>query len=243
MDWDILIRIASKYSLEYIPEYMGCLREYAATKSSAGGKRRVRELRTLLRRHTGQWLPPGYVVYGLDTYYKIWCEAIGRILTPRLKPVSARLQSLVQIGAGLVIARTVRDSQGLYSDAWATRRLRYMLPPGRGPLLIEGTLPDWGGVFGGQKLRVTANDRCLGEFPVPVGDFQVRVEIPPDLHHQLLRLVVRARRWLMPGRFTLTGDRRRLAYLLKSIRWAEPLAVEELWNRSPSAGSGVPKPG
>src|SRR5215831_13632188 len=43
MDWDILIRIGKKYDLAYIPEYMGCLREYAEAKSFAGGKRRSRE--------------------------------------------------------------------------------------------------------------------------------------------------------------------------------------------------------
>src|SRR5437773_10477182 len=31
MDWDILIRIGMKYPLEYIPEYMACLREYSTT--------------------------------------------------------------------------------------------------------------------------------------------------------------------------------------------------------------------
>ena len=239
MDWDILIRIASKYSLAYIPEYMGCLREYPAAKSSAGGKRRIRELRALLRRHTGQWVPPGYVVYGLDTYHKLWCDAISRMVPSRLEAVSSRLQWLVRTGAGLIIARTIRDSQGLYGDFWASRRLRYMLPPGEGSLLIEGSLPDWKGAFEGQKLVVTANDRYLGEFPVALGDFQVRVDIPPELQHQLLHLIVRAGRWAMPSRVALTGDRRRLAYYLKSIRWSEPLTVEELRKRCPQPGRVV----
>jgi glycosyltransferase involved in cell wall biosynthesis len=228
MDWDILIRIASKYPLEYIPEYMGCLREYEEAKSSAGGKRRIRELRMLLRRHTGLWLPPGYVVYGLDTYHRIWCDAIERMFAPALKPVSAKLQSLVRLAAGLIISYTARDSQGLYSDAWAARRLHFMLPPGTGPLIIEGTLPDWGKTFERQRLRVTANRRRLGEFPVPVGEFQLVVDIPPDLQRQLLRLTIQAKRWLMPGRFTLRGDRRRLAYRFGSIRWSQPAEARPL---------------
>jgi hypothetical protein len=36
MDWDLLIRIALKYPLEYIPEYLGCLREYPEGRCCAG---------------------------------------------------------------------------------------------------------------------------------------------------------------------------------------------------------------
>jgi glycosyltransferase involved in cell wall biosynthesis len=58
MDWDILIRIAQRYPLEYVPEYLGCLREYPAAKSYSGGAARVCEIRDLLRRHTGMRTPP-----------------------------------------------------------------------------------------------------------------------------------------------------------------------------------------
>ena len=41
MDWDILIRIGLRYPMVYVPEYMGCLREYAEAKTFAGGIRRA----------------------------------------------------------------------------------------------------------------------------------------------------------------------------------------------------------
>jgi glycosyltransferase involved in cell wall biosynthesis len=225
MDWDILVRIASKYPLEYVPEYMGCLREYADAKSSAGGKRRIRELRDLLQRRTGLRVPPGYIVYGLDTYHRMWCEGLERLFSPRLKPVSKRLQSLVRLSAGVIIGRVVRDSQGLYPDGWAARRLRYMLPQGEGSLIIEGTLPAWFSLRG-QRLRVDANGSVLGEFPISAGDFQMRVDIPPHLQRHLLRLTIRASRGVFTSMLPLRPDRRCLAYQLKSIRWshAEPLA-------------------
>ena len=220
MDWDLLIRIGMKYPLEHVPEFMGCLREYPEAKSFAGGKRRIRELGNMLQRHTGMRISPGYVVYGLDTYHQIWCGQVERLFTPRLKPVSTKLQSVIRLCAGLIIGRTIRNSQGLYSDGWAGPRLRYMLPPGSGQFMIEGSLPNCRPLHG-QKLNVTANGRLLGEFELPFGDFQLTVPLPPALDRQLLHLRIEASRSFMPGSFTLQGDRRRLAYLFKSIRFAK----------------------
>lgn len=217
MDWDLLIRIGKKYHLEYIPEYTGCLREYPEAKSSAGGMRRIRELRQMLQRHTRMRVPPGYIVYGLETYHRIWCERVEQWSTPGLKPLAERVQSAIRFGAGFIIGHTIRDSQGLYSDGWAARLLRYMLPPGTGPLLIEGRLIDWE-VFRGQKLRITANELPLGEFQVPFGDFCLEVPLPPELQGKLLNLRIKASRSVMPTSYNLFGDRRRLAYHLKSIR-------------------------
>jgi hypothetical protein len=220
MDWDLLIRIGKKYPLEYIPEYMGCLREYPEAKSSAGGTRRIGEIRDLLRRHTGMRIPPGYIVYGLDTYQRIWCERIERFFTPKLKSISELAQYVIRCGAGFLVGRTIRDSQGLYSDRWASRRLRYMLPPGCGSLLIEGSLPNWDTLCA-QRMHIDANGQHLGQFHLPFGDFQLEVALPPSLQGQLLHLTIKTSRWFAPGRFTLRGDRRRLAYQLKSIRWAQ----------------------
>ncbi|MGA3238706.1 MAG: glycosyltransferase family 2 protein [Bryobacteraceae bacterium] len=217
MDWEILIRIGKKHPLGYIPEYMGCLREYAEAKSSSGGARRVREIRDMLRRHTDRYLPPGYIVYGLDTHHEIWCERIRR--TAMLRPIAGKLQSLVKLAAGLTICYMDRYSQGLYTDGWAGPVLRYMLHPGSGPLIVEGTVPAWGKAFRGQKLSIVANGRTLGRFPLAAGDFSIQVELPPDLAGQLLRLRIKASRWIIPSGFTLQGDHRRLAYLVKGIRW------------------------
>jgi len=148
MDWDILIRIGMRYPLEYIRKYMGCLREYPGAKTSTGGALRIRELRDMLARHTGTRYSPGYIVYGLDTYHQIWCRKIEQLFTPTLRPLSTMAQSAIRFGAGLIIGQTISRSQGLYSDGWAGRLLRYMLPPGNGQLIIEGSLPGWGHLIG-----------------------------------------------------------------------------------------------
>lgn len=226
MDWDILIRIGMQYPLHYVPAFMGCLREYPEAKSFAGGARRAREIRDMLRRHTLKRLPEGYIVYGLDTYQQLWCNRLQQVFG-RAKPIERVLQSAIRFGAGTIIGRTVRDSQGLYSDGWAARVLHYMLPPDEhAAFMIEGSLPDWR-ALAGQVLRVVANGRWLGDLRVPVGDFQLSVALPPELRGRALELTITASRCVIPARFPLRGDRRRLAYLLKAIRWTQSSPQED----------------
>jgi hypothetical protein len=228
MDWDILIRIGMKYQLEYVPEYMGCLREYPEAKSFSGGAARVREIRRMLQRHTGLRVSPGYVVYGLDTYHRLLCDRIDHALAPMLKPVSETLKSVVRFGAGLVIRHTITDSQGLYPDGWVGRSLNYMLPAGGGGLVIEGCLPNWDRLEE-QRLDVRANGVSLGGWDVRAGDFRIKVPVPRGIASEPLRLRIEASQWVMKERFGVSGDRRRVAYRLKSIRLehtpAESLAI------------------
>lgn len=37
MDWDLLVRLGKRFGLRYVPEYLGCLREYGETKTASGG--------------------------------------------------------------------------------------------------------------------------------------------------------------------------------------------------------------
>lgn len=235
MDWDILIRIGLKYDLVYIPQFMGCLREYPEAKSSAGGMRRTREIREMLRRHTGRRLSPGYVVYGLDTWHQLTCQRIDGVLAPGLKQVTAGLKYGVRLTAGLIISHTIAHSQGLYPDGWAGRRLLYMLPASDGPIRIEGTLPDHDELYG-QRLYIKANGRDVCGLDVPFGPFQFDITPPAGFGDGPLHLKITALRSFMPGRFTLNGDRRHLAYRLNSIRRADSsLPVEILASAAVSA--------
>ena len=225
MDWDVLIRIAKKYPIAYIPEYLGCLREYPEAKSFSGGAERIRELHGLLRRHTGLRMPPGSVVYGLDTYHRIWCARVDRLVGRLCRPVSDRLERLIRLAAGLMISHTVQNSQGLYSDGWVGPVLRYMLPPSAGPLFIEGSIPEWSGNFYQQAIRVKANGLPLKSFFVPAGDFRLEIAVPAELQNQSLLWEIRASHSTIPARFSLRGDHRRLAYKLKCIGYAEPHAT------------------
>ncbi len=136
MDWDILIRMGMKYPLEYIPEYMACLREYATTKSFSGGATRAREIRRMLRRHTGMSFPPGYLVYGLDTHHRLWCDSINRQL-PTFKPLSTLLQSAIRSASLSLIGRTLPD--------WKPLRGQRLRIRANGQLVGEVQVPS--GVF------------------------------------------------------------------------------------------------
>jgi hypothetical protein len=239
MDWDIFVRIAGLRPLEHIPEYLGCIREYPETKSSAGGAERVREIRDLLRRNTGLWLPPGYIVYGLETYRRIWCGKIASHTPDFLSPLSRRAQACLSTAAGLAIAHTIVHSQGLYSDRWASKTLHYMLPPGRGNLVIEGEVPEHIVSLRGQGLEIDCCGRPLGTFPLPAGNFCLDAPVPADLQGRVLDLRLRARRRVIPSRMPFRGDRRRLSYLLNSIRWTEALDADIAATDARELGTGV----
>jgi glycosyltransferase involved in cell wall biosynthesis len=230
MDWDILIRLGKRYPLEYIPAYMACLREYPEAKTFAGGVERVSEIRSMLSRHTGMLLSPGYVVYGLDTYHQILCRKVDQLFLPRLPSIAEKLRWLIRYTAGKIVSRTVRESQGLYADGWAGPVLRYMLSAGSGGLTFEGSTPQSGG-FRDQQVRISANGVRLGQFQLPPGDFHLTVPLPPRLDSQSLNLKIKAARSVVSLSETADGSRRRLAYRLKSIRRAGA-AADMPWEKS-----------
>ncbi|MGO9228980.1 MAG: glycosyltransferase family 2 protein [Bryobacteraceae bacterium] len=217
LDWDLLIRVGLKYQLLYVPEYFACIREYPETKSSSGGTKRVRELHAMLRKHTGLVLPPGSVVYGLDTYAGLACQAIRRH-TPRLaRPVGAALESAVRFVFGNVISRTARHAQGLYAGGWAGKTLHYMLRSGYHSVAIEGSVPEWMPQLRGQVLQVECNGRSLGSYAVPVGAFRVEFEVPADLRGQALRLRIAARRSVVTSLLPLRELPHRVAFRLDRV--------------------------
>ena len=221
LDWDLLIRIGFKYRLAYVSQNLGCLREYAEAKSSSGGVGRVRELHSMLRKHTALLLPPGSVVYGLDTYSQLACRAIRR-RTPRfLGPAGSLLENAVRFAAGNIVGRTLFHAQGLYADGWAGKTLLYMLRSGCRSVFIEGSVPQDVRQIREQSLRLECNGRRIGRYAVGPGEFKIKIEVPSDLTGQPLRLRIVARRSFVPSRSPWKGDRRRLAFQLGSIRCAD----------------------
>ncbi len=84
MDWDLLIRIGKRFELRYIPEPMGCLREYPEAKSFSGGRQRIREIGALMKEHAGRKFTPGYIVYALHAYRAMWCDRVSWPLARRV---------------------------------------------------------------------------------------------------------------------------------------------------------------
>ena len=202
MDWDLLIRIGKRYEIGFIPEYMGCLREYETAKSFSGGHRRFGELARIMREHGRMRYPPGFFLYGLDTY-----QAILR----RYLPVP--IARLVTRAAFQVYARIVQG-QGLHADGWAGKHVRYMLPAGTKKVLIKGRLPDIPDLVG-QRLRIICNGVFSLEQAIPQGEFQLEFDCtdgdqPPSIEIRALKAT--------RGK---TTDRRKIAYHLTEIICAE----------------------
>jgi glycosyltransferase involved in cell wall biosynthesis len=218
MDWEILIRIAKRYPIEYIPEYMGCLREYGEAKTFSGGGRRFKELAEIMRRHGTVRYPPGYFTYGLDTYQKTVCDAIQRLTPGFLQVPSKKVQSVVNYLAHRHIDRILRDSQGLYADGWAGPVLRYMLPPGGETVRICGSLPEMSDQLRTQRLSISVNGRVQQNQPIGFGAFAI--DLTGVETGKPVRLDVTASRFVVPSKLGLGPDPRRISYLLESIAWA-----------------------
>lgn len=218
MDWDILIRIGKRYPLEYVPEYMGCLREYADAKTFSGGGKRIRELKRMLQHHTGLRMPPGYITYGLYSYQQEWRRRLENAAPPLLRLPAKLAAYLIYLTAGYLTMRVVRNAQGWYPDGWAAPVVKWMLPPGSGDAIVRGTVPVGYKELAGQTLSVVSNGRLLGRQQFGFGDFEMIVPV----HSEGLEPVhfeIRASRYFLEPRWGKQFSLRRQSYVLKSVEW------------------------
>lgn len=211
MDWDLLIRLGKRFGLAYVPSKMGCLREYGAAKSFAGGQTRFRELAALLQKHSECRRPPGWWFYGLDTYDKIWEQRIRKVVPGFVGETIAR--RFVHV-CRAKIDQVYRGSQGLYSDQWVGPRFYWMLPEYARGAVIHGSIPVWAGELSGQKLQVRVNGSQVHTHAVASGNFSVHVPLAGD---RAAVLRIDAKKSWMPGRHGEQIDRRRLAWRLDHI--------------------------
>jgi hypothetical protein len=210
LDWDLFIRIGKKYHMEYIPHMMGCLREHLEAKTFAGGHRRFRELVTVMRKHGTRRYPPAYFHYGLDTYQNI----INRYVP------SARVRRQITRAAHRWIGRILRESQGLFPDGWAGRRLRYMLPPGSGKLRICGNVPEIKQLEG-QAISVRSDGHEVIRQELAFGEFDITTDRLPGRAPSPADIEVRAAKVFIPAKAGLGDDNRRLGYQLRHIGWSD----------------------
>ncbi len=218
LDWDLLIRIGKKYKLEYIPEYLGALREYDEAKSFSGGKERFKELVRIMRRHGNQRFPPGYFCYGLDTYRQSRRRNIDRRIPWCLDRLSARVRRWLLSAADYWIDWTVRRAQGWYADGWATSRVRYMFAPVRDKnIVIRGTLPSSTGLLSSQTVRVMLDNHLVAKTRFGRGDFTIYIDVPSSLRTQAINITLKASRSFIPALHRMGRDFRRLSYILKEI--------------------------
>jgi glycosyltransferase involved in cell wall biosynthesis len=214
LDWEILMRTGKRYVMGYIPQFMGCLREYPEAKTSAGGAQRFKEIARILRMHSSYRYPPAYVIYGLDTYEKIASRHIAAMFGwwPRL---ARKLQRGVLRVSHQLIGRFAVHSQGLYSDGWASTRVRYMLPPCDGRYIeLTVTLPF--GPLERQSIVVRNDRRILARESFGTGTFTLNVPVPQDQWNETVSFTIEAARYFTPA----GDDKRRLCYILENVRFS-----------------------
>jgi glycosyltransferase involved in cell wall biosynthesis len=223
MDWEILMRIGKRHMLRYLPHYMGSIREYGEAKTSTGGARRFWELVKIMRRHGKAAFPPGFAVYGLDTYQRIVYDRIDAVFRGPLRPLGKKLQSFVSRWCNRIAHHVIRESQGLYADGWATKKLRYMLPPGHGRYLeVQVSLPP--GMLARQRLEIVANGKVVAREAFAPGDYKLPVRLPQSLWNETVDLTIKARSAYQPSSIDRNADRRKLCYLLRGIGYVERFA-------------------
>ncbi len=215
LDWEILMRTGKRYVMGYIPQFMGCIREYPEAKTSAGGVQRFREIARILRSQSTYRYPPAYFIYGLDTYEKIVCRRIATLFGwwPRLE---RKLQRGVLRVSHYWIGQAATHSQGIYSDGWASTRVHQMLPPSDGRYIeLTVTLPP--SPVERQSVVVRSGRQIFARESFGPGTFTLNVPVPENLWDATLSFTIEAARHFVPG----TEDRRRLCYLLEKVGYSE----------------------
>jgi hypothetical protein len=71
MDWDIIIRIATRYPAVLINEFLAVSREHEGTKTASGGMSRLIELVRMIQSHTKQEITAGSLYYLLETLLEV----------------------------------------------------------------------------------------------------------------------------------------------------------------------------
>jgi hypothetical protein len=112
----------------------------------------------------------------------------------------------------------VNESQGLFSDGWAGRRLRYMLPPGSGKLRICGYVPEIKQLEG-QAVSILSDGHEVIRRELPFGEFDITIDRLPGLAPLPANIEIRAAKVFIPAKAGLSDDNRRLAYQLRHIGW------------------------
>lgn len=217
LDWDLLIKLGKRFGLHYVPEYFGALREYAEAKSFAGGRARIAEIRRVLERHSGLKHAPGYWTYGLKNLDESCRQFCGRAHSLWLRAPGRVASFGVYAATAVPIMLILRHAQGLYLDRWASDRLKWMLPEGKGEVVVRGRVPEHPRLTG-QTLAIRAGERELGRWPAGPGAFELRFP-RPDGGGDPFEFEILAARYKRP-RIGSERSVRRMAWQVEKIEWA-----------------------
>lgn len=91
MDWDIYLRIAQKYPVVVINDFLAVSREYEDTKTRSGKMDRAAEIVRMVRQHTGEEVTPGTLVYLFETLR----DVTDGVTYPEVRPCVRRAHEVL----------------------------------------------------------------------------------------------------------------------------------------------------
>jgi hypothetical protein len=220
MDWDLFIRIGKRFRVEYIPEYLGAIREHGEAKTSVGGVRRFEEIKSIIRRHGVMSYPMSYFNYMWDTY--------GKKL-PAAPDGKSGASSLRQRMLGLCIGLAAKGfavyqqrlPQGRYADGWVGKRTMFVLPNptpqvAKSRLLVRGEANGTNTPF---RLTIAINRKTKRSFRVTKpGPFEITCDLPSSVSYDdSFHVEMRSSRAFVPSRIRVSADGRKLTFMLNHI--------------------------
>lgn len=119
MDWDLWIRIGSRFNVDYVDYVFANSRIHSATKTESGGMKRLREITSILRKYGKRRWPLGVFLYGVDSF-ETMCKQKSPILFCFIRIIFKFLRAM--------LAKIQYSYQGIYTDNWLGKRAHFMFP-------------------------------------------------------------------------------------------------------------------
>jgi glycosyltransferase involved in cell wall biosynthesis len=225
LDWDLFIKLGKRFRVDYLPREMANLREYTATKTFSGGRQRLAELASIVRRHGSRRYPPALFTYGTDTYFRLTFEALARHAPVRFARLVSTMERRLAGPVYGLVAPFVHGAQGYYTDGWVCRRAHFLLRKSEkaSALTVRGRLLPRRFRRGRLRLTATMNGtRLESRVVTSVGKFEVAWTVPlAQRDADLVEVRLDCRPTFRPSWIPFRGDRRRLAFQLDEIEFID----------------------
>jgi len=221
MDWDLFIRIGKRFKVDYLPEYLGVLREYPQAKSFAGGVKRLQELTSIMRRHGNRRYPPAFFNYCWHPYQDAFLEELRHAIPwLRWTWLERGSESMRKVITHLIFKQVTRMGQpSPFSDGWVGDCSYFLFTDIRDKkmLRVVGSTQEVPGRVLPMKIRLSLNGRVMEQRRVKrQSEFVITCPVSPQRNEEPLEVILKTNRHFVPSRFG-TKDNRRLAFQLKEI--------------------------
>lgn len=219
-DYDLFLRLCTRYPYAHIPIQVAAVRVYPDTLSQSGGIPRYRELRRILRMYGVRRFPPSTPYFLADL---VQLNLAGTQQRRATAPVRASLATALTASCEQLKRAVFRHAHRVHDDGWVESRAEFVLrAPRRSAAVLKGEIP-W--ELAQQRLRVHMHGAAVAEFDLAPGPFEVTIPFEPrgrrGSKETPTLVVIRATRWFRPAhRSTTSDDARRLAWRVEHFDWA-----------------------